>query len=368
MPIRISMNDVEVADAALAFREEHGHDPRTSSTDPVERYVARRMWKITDPEQKARVGERVRPGAQKALAVVSFIREHGHTPRMNRADEAELGQWLITYARPRHREGRLPKYVVDILDQTPEALSSRDTPDQDDRLSELQDFIREHGRLPRQHVEDERVLGAWMYAQRPQMRKEGTEAHRRCLEVQALIAPYRGRNVEVKREARIEAVRAFIEKNGHLPKASVVAGLEDEFPGVMTHAQHRSEMRLDALRHFISENRHLPVTNPSDPLWLMVYRARKGKDDYSARVREIIDGVPPASSERAPRRSSDERMQDLKDFIASNGVLPGTSGDGNLYRWMYYASKRDDDTAKELQKIIDATPKASRGRPRKEDA
>lgn len=363
MSSRISLSDSETADAVLAFRESRGSDPRTSADDPMERYLARRMWRLTDPDQQARIGERVRPGAQKALDVVAFIKEHGHTPRMNRAEESELGQWLITYARPRHREGRLPRYVVDILSETPEALSSRDTPDQGDRLSELRAFIEKNKRLPRQHVDEENSLAAWMYAQRPNLRKEGTPSHQRCLEVQELIAPYRGRNVEVRRESRIEAIRGYVDEHGHLPKASVVAGLEDEFEDVMTYSEHRSESRLEALRGYIDEHGHLPAADPSNPLWVMTYRARRGRDDFSARVRKEIDGIPSAPTERAERRSSDQRLADLRDFVKEHGHLPGPSMDGNLYRWMYYASKRDDEMGETLRGIMDKTPKPGRGRP-----
>lgn len=364
MSTRISISDKAVADAVVEFRETHGRDPRTSATDPHERYLSRRMWRLSDPEQQKRIGERVRPGAKKALAVVAFIREHGHTPRMNRPDEAELGQWLITYARPRHREGRLPRYVVDILSETPDALSSRDTPNQGDRMQELRSFIDENKRLPRQHVDDEHSLAAWMYAQRPSLRKEGTESYQRCLDVQTLISPYRGKNVEVRREARIAAVREFVEKNGHLPKAAVVAGLEDEFEGVMTYSEHRSESRLAALQDYIADNGHLPASDPSDAMWVMTYRARRGKDEFSARVRKVVEGVPSAPTERAERRSGDQRLADLREFIEKNGVLPGPSTDGNLYRWMYYAAKRDDEMGSVLRAIMESTPKAGRGRPR----
>ena len=368
MPNRFSLTDVEVADAVLAIRERDGRDPRTSADDPLERYLARRMWKVTDPTQKARIGERVRPGAAKALAVAAFIAENGYTPRMNRPEEAELGQWLITYARPRHREGRLPDYIVDILSRTPQALATRDTPNQGDRVSELRAFVERHKRLPRQHVAEERSLSAWMYAQRPQNRKEGTESYRRCVEVQGIIETYRGRNIASKRESRIEMVRAYVAENGHLPQASVIVGLEDEFPDVMSYSEHRENERLEALRAYIAENGHLPPTNPSDPIWVMTYRARTKDDPFSLRVKELVQGVPTASAAtKTPRRTSDQRLEDLRAFIAERGVLPGPSSDGNLYRWMYYAARRDDETAAAIQAMTAGVPKASRGRPRAAD-
>lgn len=366
MSNRISMTEGEIADAVIGFRERNGRDPRATGDTLVERYLARKMWKLRDPAAAARVGTKVPRGDAKALAVVAFIQRTGHTPRMNQPDEKELGQWLITYARPRHREGRLPKRVEAILAATPIALRGRENPDPQDRMEELRDFIAENNRLPRQHVEGESVLAAWMYAQRPSMRKEGTEAHARCVQVQELIDPYRGRNTEARREARIEAIRGHVEQYGYLPKASAVAGLESEFEGVMTYAEHKREARLDALVQHISDTGHLPVTDPSDPMWVMIYRARKGTDDFSARVRAAVEGHTPPTTKRAERRTAAERIGDLRAFIAERGVLPGPSTDGNLYRWMYYASQRDDQIARTLRDIMAATPKAPRGRPKKE--
>lgn len=366
MSIRISMTEDEVADAVIDFRKRNGRDPRTTGDTLVERYLARKMWKLSDPKAQARVGEKVFKGDAKAHAVVAFIRKNGYTPRMNQPDEQVLGQWLITYARPRHREGRLPKRTEAILAKTPIALKGRENPDQHDRMGELQSFIAENNRLPRQHVEDEATLAAWMYAQRPSMRKEGTEAHARCVRVQELIDPYRGRNTEARREARIEAIQGHIDRYGYLPKASVVVGLESEFGGVMTYVEHKREARLDALIQHISDTGHLPVTDPSDPMWVMIYRARKATDDFSARVLAAVEGHTPPPTVRAERRSSTERISDLRDFIAAHGVLPGPSSDGNLYRWMYYSSQRDDQMARTLRDIMAATPKAPRGRPKKE--
>lgn len=366
MADRIRLTETEVADAVLAFRAAQGRDPKTSATDPHERHIARRMWRLSDQAQQDRIGVRRSPSEDRARAVIDFIERNGRTPRMNRSGEDELGQWLITYARPRYREGRLPVGVADILRTNPLALEGRGTPDQDDRVKELRDFIEKHSRLPRQHVEEERVLGAWMYAQRPSMRKKGTAAYDRCVEVQSLIAPFRGKNVESKREQRIAAVRAFVAKNGHLPKAAVVAGIEDEFVGVTTHAEHRREQRYEAIRVRIESTGTLPPPSQTDPLWLTIYRARRGRDAFSKRVRDLVAGVPVEAAERAVRRSGDERHADLLAFVAERGVLPTPSTDGNLYRWMYYSAKREDALGEELRALIAATPKPKRGRPKKD--
>ena len=238
-------------------------------------------------------------------------------------------------------------------------------PDQTDRLEELRVFLSEHNRLPRQHEESERSLGTWMYAQRPESRKKGSPSHARCVEVQKLIAPYRGKPSPKK--DRLATVKKFVEEHGHLPRTALMEGLHEHFVGVPTLMEHRREQRFLTVRACIESTGTLPPPSKTDPIWSIIYQANRGQDPVSTRIRNLVKGVPVEQAERSERRTTEQRMEDLKAYIAEHGTLPSQTTDGNLYRWMYYASKRDDAVGEILRTLMKTTPRPTRGRPKKEN-
>lgn len=368
MSNRMKLSEDEVVEAILAFRDSEGRDPRPHSAVPKEKYIARRMKTLSVAARK-RLGKMLTPGEQKAHAVIDFAREHGHTPRMNSADdqEASIGQWLITYARRHHRSGTLPAEVAKILLSLPGVLDSRQTPNQGDRVAELRKFLTEKGRLPRQREAEEKSLAAWVYAQRPGDRKAGGVAQERSLLVQEIIAPYRGRDTETSREERLLVIHDYVRLHGHLPKASVLAGIdeiEQEFPGVETYADRRRIQRreavLEELVDYIDRHGMLPPADAASAPFRAILEARRTKSEYAERVKAIIDGVP--AHVPARRKSADERLSDLLAFIEEHGIFPGPSTDGNLYRWAYYTARRDSDMGRTVAEIIEVTPSTPRGR------
>lgn len=151
------------------FRQEHGRLPKSTATDPDEKYLANFLFcSLRQRERRGTLKPALReraaliPGAltldthpdQDAVLaeLKAFVQEHGHAPRHSRngvpAQEVRLRAWISNNAyHPALKSPRLRarhEAVLSLLAGVP-SFSGKDL---DDRIGLAEQFVREHGHRP----------------------------------------------------------------------------------------------------------------------------------------------------------------------------------------------------------------------------
>jgi hypothetical protein len=168
----------------------------------------------------------------------------------------------------------------------------------------LQGFLGAHGRLPRQFCEDpaEQSVGSWMKSQR-RSAKAGRLTVGRIHRLRALPVP--GVLDKVAPPDRIAELEAFVSANGRLPKSTAPEGSEELRLGQYMIHYLRPKLKNGALSKEIASR--------------------------AARI--------PGVTRFSYQPDQDERLQEVRDFIAVNGFTPRTSptvpaAELRLYRWI----------------------------------
>jgi hypothetical protein len=151
------------------FRQEQGRLPKSTATEPSEKYLANFLFSMRQQERRGTLNPALReravliPGAlaldthpdqDAVLAELrSFVREHGHTPRHSRngvpSGEVRLRTWISNnvYVDPDLKSPRLRarhEAIVAVLAGVPSFAEK----DLDDRISLAEEFIRDRGYRP----------------------------------------------------------------------------------------------------------------------------------------------------------------------------------------------------------------------------
>jgi hypothetical protein len=160
----------EALEKLSAFQQAHGRLPKSTATDPHEKYLANFLFTMLRRQErlgalKPAIRERAAliPGAlaldthpdQNAVLseLKSFVQKHGHAPRHSRrgvpAQEVRLRAWISNnvYADPTRKSPRLRarhEAIVSLLAIVPSYAEK----DLDDRIALAEKFVRDHGYRP----------------------------------------------------------------------------------------------------------------------------------------------------------------------------------------------------------------------------
>lgn len=160
----------ETLELLARFQTEHGRLPKSTATDPDEKYLAnflfatlRRKEKLGTLKPALRERAAGIPGAldldthpdqERVLAELeAFIRTHGHTPRHTRRgvpdEEIRLRAWISNnvYLDPSAKTPRLRarhEAILSLLAGVPSFAEK----DLDDRIAAAEQFVRDHGYRP----------------------------------------------------------------------------------------------------------------------------------------------------------------------------------------------------------------------------
>jgi hypothetical protein len=165
-PRRTAAETLELLDQ---FRQEHGRLPKSTATEPAEKYLANFLFSMRQQERRGTLKPVLReragliPGAlaldthpdQDAVLeeLKTFVRQHGHTPRHSRqgvpVQEVRLRAWISNnvYADPAKKSPRLRarhEAILSLLAGVP-AFAEKDL---DDRIFLAEAFVRDHGYRP----------------------------------------------------------------------------------------------------------------------------------------------------------------------------------------------------------------------------
>jgi len=153
-----------------AFRKDHGRLPKSTATDPVEKYLANFLFTtLREKERRGTLQPDIRERAAQITGALKldtipdqdailaelkdFLRDHGHAPRHTRrgvpAQEVRLRSWISNnvYADPRTKSPRLHarhEAIVSLLAAAPSYAEK----DLDDRITLAEQFLRDHGYRP----------------------------------------------------------------------------------------------------------------------------------------------------------------------------------------------------------------------------
>ncbi|AIX99750.1 hypothetical protein ART_0152 [Arthrobacter sp. PAMC 25486] len=121
------------------------------------------------------------------------------------------------------------------------------------RYKELQDFTREHGRLPRRDGDlAERLLAGWLAEQRREHRRETLSDTKAALlgVLPGWDIPPRQRAADKQWRKRLAQLVAYVAEHGHLPRYRRHTTEHERILGVWLHTQHqaRAEERLQDWR------------------------------------------------------------------------------------------------------------------------
>ena len=160
----------EALDLLDQFRQEHGRLPKSTATDPEEKYLANFLFcALRRQEKRGTLKPAVRERASRipgALALDThpdqdavleelklFVKEHGHTPRHTRdgvpPHEVRLRAWISNnvYRDPGLKSPRLRARHENIL-AVLAGVPSYAGKDLDDRIALAEQFVRDHGYRP----------------------------------------------------------------------------------------------------------------------------------------------------------------------------------------------------------------------------
>ena len=184
-------------------------------------------WWATKPVTK--------PWEQRRQEVEAFYQQHGRLPRSAGGKtnpflpgEKELGNW-VDRQRQRHKGNLQPPLSAEhtaALEAT-EGWIWEDYVAWEARCQQVQDFMHQHGRLPREKGSErsplllgEKELGKWCYTQR--LRRKG-KSHQPPLtaEQQAALAALPGWYWDVENdrwEQQLQKLEAFVRVHGRMPR------------------------------------------------------------------------------------------------------------------------------------------------------
>lgn len=160
----------EALEELATFRQDHGRLPKSTATDPAEKYLANFLFStLRNGERRGTLQPAIReraaliPGAlaldthpdQDGLLIEleSFIKDTGHAPRHSRhnvpAHEVRLRAWISnnSYGDPARKTPRMRARHEAILALLADAPSYAEK-DLDDRISLAEQFVSDHGYRP----------------------------------------------------------------------------------------------------------------------------------------------------------------------------------------------------------------------------
>lgn len=338
----------------------------------------------------------------------SFVAEHGRLPRQFCPDRAEesIGTWMKSQRRS-HQAGRLTVGKIARLRALP-VQGILEGQRGHDRISQLADFVAEHGRLPKTTApesSDELRLGTFLVRTlRPRL-KAGTlgraDASRAARIPGAVQFSYRP-----DQDERLEQVRAFIAASGFIPRYSTASGVPAEearlaqwinntlakpdglrpetaarvasllelLAGSVPRTVYKAGEILDYAEAFVAERGMLPTAGALGTRQRQAYawlQSRRAKGDANVYGPEAATRIRALLEHPFPREAGWEaRFAELHAYIAEHGRLPTGFHDGPLYRWL--ANQRAADRNGKLSllrqerlRTVGAIPPRRPGRPKK---
>lgn len=265
-----------------------------------------------------------------------FCTDHGCQPSYSGdAQQKKLYAWVTRH----RREGTLPAAAAQILDRYPTAAQLRHEDRQkagqaaaearaaaskqavlNRRIAQLRDFVETHDRLPARRAEEpqEKSLANWAYGHRrlPNPNPEAMD----------LMAAYGGFTGAAPRRitlTRRRQLRQFLETHGRLP----------------------DRLADDAAEHELA-------------LWAQMHLQKRHPDPETIALIQTHGGFPAASARRRPRKSTEARVAQLREFLEAHGRLPATRSQDEQERslawWAYSQAQRKNPHPETMSLIASA--------------
>lgn len=314
--------------------EKNGRAPSKHSEDLAERRLyewwgdAKRSYSTLSPDAKERADQLIRAyrqqqggqprGLGQAAQVARFYAANGHLPRFN-VDGEQSDYARLRRLRHYKLNGLISREAIEAVKDVPNVFKNvRKSPDA--QLLKLEEWCREHGRIPRfcQPKEDgpvpeeEARLAQWMYR----------HVHRRH-------DPVETPHTQDRRQRILE--------------------LRDRYP---MHHEHLHGQKSVLILDFIASKGRLPDLVNEPELYKLCVRLRLRWQKGGSRVAAINDMLEATAALPDHLHSQwDGRLRKLEEFMGEFGRLPrprsgcGTAcepGEVQLGRWTATADQIDD--------------------------
>lgn len=182
---------------------------------------------------------RRRTAAEALELLDQFRQDHGRLPKSTATDPDEkyLANFLFSTLRKQERRGTLKPAIRERAALIPGALAPDSHPDQDEVLAELRAFVQEHGHAPRHPPAkgvpaEEARLRSWI-ANNVSL-DPALKSPRRRVRHEAILALLAGvpSYAEKDLDDRITVAEKFVRDHGHRPSAYVMPWLQDYVHGI----------------------------------------------------------------------------------------------------------------------------------------
>ncbi|GAB4822680.1 hypothetical protein N2152v2_009726 [Parachlorella kessleri] len=181
----------------------------------------------------------VTPWEDRYQQLQDFLQQHGRLPRSKSGSsdsslpgEKELASWVFTQ-RQSYKSQELSAEKIAALDATPGWLWEEWSQQPWElRLQLVQEFVRQHGRIPRQHGSkrmplqpSEKELGSWCITQR-QRRKGSTQQPLLTAEQLSALAAVPGWfwDEDNRWEQQLQQLETFVRQHGRMPRRKASRG------------------------------------------------------------------------------------------------------------------------------------------------
>lgn len=352
-----------------------------------------RLDELVAGVQAVSLAERAAVARQRLALVERFVGEHGRMPQQQVAEEHALYWWYSRYRRAAWLPDDLRARVAALAGAVAGAAAARALAAQQRWVGFFEQFVDEHGRMPRYH---HRALGRdlrevalyrWVSEGRPDRlpaelrdRYERLAARARAGDQAAREARDRDRNA-ARHEWWIGEFEAFVAEHGRLPgtqgRAEETAlfqwaarwrlrpdwpvAVRDRYERLTATVGRAGDAAARAARHrqwlgeveaFVAEHGRLPrlkTAGGEGRLADWMRRALRGEKKLAVPERAWLDRLAGSVEVRdktveARERALARRLPVFEEFVRTHGRLPqaGVPGESGLYQWWRLNAVRQD--------------------------